>query len=216
MCHTWWGNKHSWDANLHLEAHKLPVKERRPKPPREGQGTLGYPANSRSMIFHAIPHCFFFETFGKKLGPCCSAWRWLMDQVRYRFSNGDEYRGEFRRGMRHGSGVYISHRRQPVCISEQVLGGSEGVDAKKVDSIPIKSKKIPPQWTCCQPFPCFPDGLHWVIEGVEDIWVPGIECSTMASGSEIVAMATALLPSKLLERPADWGRIDYIGSFERK
>lgn len=30
--------------------------------------------------------------------------------TRYRFSNGDEYRGEFRRGMRHGSGVYISQR----------------------------------------------------------------------------------------------------------
>eukprot|EP00435_Cladocopium_sp_Y103_P015034 s2078_g3.t1 len=52
-----------------LQAHKLPVKERRAKPPREGQGT-------------------------------------------YRFSNGDEYRGEFRRGMRHGSGVYISQRNR--------------------------------------------------------------------------------------------------------
>ncbi|CAK9096181.1 unnamed protein product [Durusdinium trenchii] len=56
-------------GQLWLQVHKLPVKERRPKPPREGQGT-------------------------------------------YRFSNGDEYRGEFRRGMRHGSGVYISQRNR--------------------------------------------------------------------------------------------------------
>eukprot|EP00434_Breviolum_minutum_P025898 symbB.v1.2.022899.t1/scaffold2015.1/size92276/12 len=56
-------------GQLWLKAHKLPVKERRAKPPREGQGT-------------------------------------------YRFSNGDEYRGEFRRGMRHGSGVYISQRNR--------------------------------------------------------------------------------------------------------
>ncbi|CAJ1355024.1 unnamed protein product, partial [Effrenium voratum] len=50
-----------------LQVHKLPVTEKRPKPPREGPGT-------------------------------------------YIFSNGDEYHGEFRRSMRHGSGLYVSHR----------------------------------------------------------------------------------------------------------
>eukprot|EP00927_Polykrikos_kofoidii_P076738 TRINITY_DN73778_c0_g1_i1.p1 TRINITY_DN73778_c0_g1~~TRINITY_DN73778_c0_g1_i1.p1 ORF type:complete len:1180 (+),score=147.39 TRINITY_DN73778_c0_g1_i1:142-3681(+) len=30
----------------------------------------------------------------------------------YRFPNGDEYRGEFRRGQRHGAGVYVSTRKR--------------------------------------------------------------------------------------------------------
>ncbi|CAE7254390.1 rsph10b, partial [Symbiodinium necroappetens] len=50
-----------------LQAHKLPVPERRPKPPREGHGM-------------------------------------------YKFANGDEYHGQFRRGMREGAGVYTSKR----------------------------------------------------------------------------------------------------------
>ncbi|CAE8620839.1 unnamed protein product [Polarella glacialis] len=50
-----------------LQAHRLPVTERRAKPPRDGSGT-------------------------------------------YRFANGDEYHGEFRRGVRHGAGVYVSKR----------------------------------------------------------------------------------------------------------
>eukprot|EP00747_Dinoflagellata_sp_TGD_P044639 gnl/TRDRNA2_/TRDRNA2_143386_c1_seq1.p1 gnl/TRDRNA2_/TRDRNA2_143386_c1~~gnl/TRDRNA2_/TRDRNA2_143386_c1_seq1.p1 ORF type:complete len:726 (-),score=133.46 gnl/TRDRNA2_/TRDRNA2_143386_c1_seq1:60-2237(-) len=48
-----------------LQAHRLPVYERRAPPPREGQGV-------------------------------------------YKFANGDEYRGEFRRSVRHGEGVYTS------------------------------------------------------------------------------------------------------------
>ncbi|CAE7571670.1 Rsph1 [Symbiodinium sp. CCMP2592] len=61
-----------WVSRTHggqtwLQAHKLPVPERRPKPPREGHGM-------------------------------------------YKFANGDEYHGQFRRGMREGAGVYTSKR----------------------------------------------------------------------------------------------------------
>lgn len=60
---------HTQGGRKWIQAHKLPVSDRRPKPPREGQGV-------------------------------------------YRFANGDEYHGEFRRGVRHGVGVYIGAKKR--------------------------------------------------------------------------------------------------------
>jgi len=61
--------QHTTSGQAWLKAHRLPVPERRPRPPQEGLGV-------------------------------------------YRFTNGDEYRGQFRKGVRHGQGVYVSSKRR--------------------------------------------------------------------------------------------------------
>jgi len=63
-----WASKTDNGA-LWLQAHKLPVPERRPRPPRAGAGV-------------------------------------------YHFANGDEYHGQFYRGVRHGEGVYIGRKHR--------------------------------------------------------------------------------------------------------